>query len=351
MAQTPGSLRLPFRSKVAVAHQLSTPQTSGFLRLPREIRIEFLSYVVRQGDTIPMKEGKITSKGRYWNAELEKLKNPNWKAPKRTLSQIVMTDQQTPSLAVLEGMPRLQTINISTHMLDEGCSGQGVFAMLDQLYGSDSLFHARHVRQRCDPYSGVPKPYCRDAVLNTITHATLARLKKLEIRHEVPEATIIANMLHYVRQMRDGSWNILPFSNDAPSEKSWVNDLWMEARAAEHLNKYQPDDLSSWCTWTLEWFEKQLMNRSADGGVLAYLRQQFLCDDMMECDFSLGPLYHDKIPKGRRNGHPLPLDFVNRNLPPRQPRHFEELFERVDGDLRVREEHSWENEGKWIQRR
>ena len=54
----------------------------GMLRIPRELRIQILSHLIRQDDTIIMREGKISREKRRWNAEIEKLKDPNWKRPR-----------------------------------------------------------------------------------------------------------------------------------------------------------------------------------------------------------------------------------------------------------------------------
>ena len=53
------------------------------LRLPRKLLIHMLSYIVRKGDTILMEEGTISRERRRWKAEVERLKDPNWKRPKR----------------------------------------------------------------------------------------------------------------------------------------------------------------------------------------------------------------------------------------------------------------------------
>lgn len=55
------------------------------MRLPSELLIEILSYIVRQGDTIEMRDGKPTPERRNWNAEAKKLKDPTWKKPKPSL--------------------------------------------------------------------------------------------------------------------------------------------------------------------------------------------------------------------------------------------------------------------------
>lgn len=56
----------------------------AILRIPRELRIEILSYVLRQGETITMEKGKITREGQRWDAEIRRLTDPTYKRPRRT---------------------------------------------------------------------------------------------------------------------------------------------------------------------------------------------------------------------------------------------------------------------------
>lgn len=59
------------------------------LRLPRELRIQILSYLLRQGESIRISEGGITPKRRKLNRELQRLKDPNWKAPKKHFPDVL----------------------------------------------------------------------------------------------------------------------------------------------------------------------------------------------------------------------------------------------------------------------
>lgn len=51
-------------------------------KLPKELHIHILGYLVEHGEVIKMKNGRLSRETRRWMKEAERLKNPNWKPPK-----------------------------------------------------------------------------------------------------------------------------------------------------------------------------------------------------------------------------------------------------------------------------
>lgn len=119
------------------------------------------------------------------------------------------------------------------------------------------------------------------------------------------------DILPYVRDLHANTWNRTSHPHDTkdPAE-THTNRLWLEARAAAHF--YPSADQPSGCreqysTWTLEWLK--------------------------------GLYEEDRISWGSAfwGGHT-----TDKMTQQPVPRSFEELFEIVEGQARVREEHRWQ---------
>lgn len=73
---TTGAVKSTHRAAVST-------ERKGLLKLPRELIVEIISYVIPQGQTITMTAGKVAREQRRWQAEAARLQNPNAERPRR----------------------------------------------------------------------------------------------------------------------------------------------------------------------------------------------------------------------------------------------------------------------------
>lgn len=402
---------MPNQEKAPIEH----PKDS-LLRLPREVLSQVLSYRIRQGDTIYMKEGRVSAERRRWLTEVERLHDPNFKRPKRpefpafllsgkevyfsavetfwggntfnfttvgeleqflkvgtrraieSVKQIALfhdyseltvnelhwkakTDatpftRWPPSLQALGSFTKLISLDIFTTVFCGHCSHDD---MLDELYGATSRNEPRHVRQLYYPFRHCGL-YVRDSMLKSIPVSITERLKTLIIRYdtslfamahtsiELPNFPMsrVVDILPYVRDLQSGVWDIMPYPHvetafqEFNAEQYLANKLWLEARAAAHFNhevsppgdaafvnqpwivqqQWYDKRLDQWCPWSLDW------------AIRSHTRESYEWAE-------------------RRMALQLQPGLVL--VPPQRqatPRSFGELFETVDGKVRVKEEHT-----------
>lgn len=429
-------LTRPKKKKRAAAHPspnvAAIPPANGncaFFKLPQELLMQIASYLVDQGRTVEMEDGKVARERNRWNFEVERLRNPFAKRVKRkkfpeflvacsrlyvagveaywrgntlsfcttvqlerflgiasslamnTVGKIAMFNDYEKlardfsvaaylatqawasahpthggavlpptglslSLSSLSGLPRLHSLHICTTGFSRAAL---TAATVDSLYGDESQSDPTSIRHSCILHELAPL-YARDSLLKTIPPTVLANLHKLTIEVDIqvdrtgnPISFIhqalypstldqriekkTFSILHYARDLSSGNWDHLPFAVDPATltpERNYINDLWLEARAAVLFDPHIFDP-HTWPAQTLQQMKKQVQwsTWAMEWGCRASRQHTEAWSEAMRAAAWAGVAF---VAPQLRN----------------TPRGFGELFEIVEGEVRVKDEVGWE---------
>lgn len=278
-------------------------QVASLGSIPRELRVHILSYLFPNGETMRITEQKISTMGRRLKNEVERLKNPIWKRPRRfrvanallasremflsgveaywggnilafgTIhdpQQFLITAQEEvrvsvrsitfgedyahgrplfaeqllpdwpPSMSILHLLPKLKQLEIHS-----ACLWKGYILDNDKLSDLQNLEQEAGNALEYVRISPIDHGawYGRDHMLRTIPDEIFKDLKTLKVIwydiHRV--ATLCKNMLGYAIDIRDPEWLKPPDRVDNHEDVH----LWMELRAAKHWDhtvRYDHDE-------------------------------------------------------------------------------------------------------------
>lgn len=352
------------------------------LRLPAELLIQTLGYVVPQDTIVNMKAGKVSRERKRWNTEIERLKNPNWTRPKRSGLPGYMLTCPELYLSAVEAFWGGNVFHFAS--LDE----------LQQFLGFTTEVAKRRVQQislydAVCPESFTPLTmYSSLTLSNDLPKLTALRLSAECFKIQDPEGSYENN--HLLEMLDRDPWNrslhdrLLDGlrARDAaleaipPSTFAMLTSLKIRSRRmVSYLKRPRPLGMPTAPTW--EWDEAEVLDYARDLRTSAWKQTSFW--QQVETPLSRqdkkwyrelweearAAVYFDEAyckeegeteatdhQKRLRQWCTWSVEWASQVLLREinfgifhaglKPRSFDELFEVVDGMIKAREEHSRE---------